>query len=202
MMKKAIVALVAIIVWMLVLTAGWVSLLMNPVVGPQGIQGVQGPQGIQGVQGMPGTPGLKGDTGSRGSTGGTGATGSQGSPGSQGPSGTDGVDAPVNTPPILNCSMNGLFYDGGYYEYYTFDLSVNCNDSDGDTVQTTIYYKSCSEMDWDELWMTTDLCCNLSKTVKFACGPESVTLWWMVLGWDGSDLTSWYGNYTVTIPEL
>lgn len=196
-MKTIGAALVAVIVLVLLCLAGTGYLLLKEpevIVGPSGPQGNPGPQGVQGVQGSPGLTGPAGPKGSKGDTGPAGATGGTGA------SGSAGMDAPVNVPPVLNCSMNGSFYDLGWYERYIFNLSVNVSDVDDVVVRTTVYYRDDLECSWKELWVTTDTFFDVSKTFLFDFGPSDVTLWWLVVSGDGSDLVEWQGNWTVSIP--
>lgn len=169
--------------------------------GSSGPTGPMGPSGLNGTNGVNGTDGADGETGpqgEQGEQGEQGLQGEQGEQGSPGEDGEDGMDAPINIPSYQDCLLNGSYkWMGVHHDHLIFNLSVSICDPDDDTVVTTVYYKEDSEDDWEQLWMTTDEAFNCSKVFSYYSAPGSKTLWWLVLSWDGSDLSDWSGNYTV-----
>ena len=157
------------------------------------ISGPMGPQGLQGEPGMAGVNGTDGTTGAQGPQGIQGIQGLQGPPG----------ESEVNTPPVINITGHHEYYYGNDTEgyHYVFNITVTTTDIDNDTVQTIIYHRRTPYASWETIQLFFNK--NVSNTASYTYtlpAPANQPVYWMILAWDGRDITTLHSNYLLLYP--
>jgi hypothetical protein len=166
-------------------TAIWTAFLILIVLIAYNLQagnfkGETGEKGqtIIGPAGHDGQPGLNGRDG---------INGLNGTDGRDGSNGRNGRDAPVNHPPIIT-----LLDLSGYKNCYVFNLTYSVSDQDDDDLQISVFSGSTE----NTLMLYVTQFGAGDHTVQ--CRTHSRTNQWVIVAWDGSDLTQLAETYTVS----
>ena len=158
-----------------------------------------GPRGLQGTPGVNGTQGIMGAQGEQGPIGPTGATGIQGIPGVNGTTFTDHK-------PVINITSLTGHYSADIINltivyHYIYNIGVKINDSDNDTVQTTISYRRNTTDQWKPILTYTGQNHTLTATTNYTRNTSgSQVLDWQITSWDGMKLTTKETSYLIIYP--
>jgi len=192
--------------------------------GVAGPTGATGPAGPQGEKGDTGDTGPQGPTGSKGATG---ATGPQGATGATGPSpevewdgtmirfqlpdgnwtdwidiqgeqGEPGEDCPANVVATVTEVSNASTYWYGLFKWhFQFDLTVDVDDPEDDSMHITFYYRTDEIDPWTQVTEYIDGDDEYSATATWYIYPlAEQTCYWLVETWDGSDIGLNYFEFT------